>query len=43
MKCWWTMPTPASIAAGGIAEDPLLAVDEDLARVRLVQARTGCS
>ena len=38
MKCWWTMPTPAWIARGGIAEDALLAVDEDLARVRLVQA-----
>ena len=37
MKCWWTMPTPASIAAAGSSNDGLLAVDEDLARVRLVE------
>ena len=37
MKCWWTIPTPASIAALRRAEPDRLALDQDLALVRVVQ------
>ena len=38
MKCWWTMPMPAAIAARGRPEGDLRAVDRDRAGVRLVHA-----
>ena len=37
-KCWCTIPIPASIAWRGSVKCARLAVDEDLARVRLVEA-----
>ena len=37
MKCWCTIPTPASIAALGDAEAHRLPVDRDLALVRVVE------
>ena len=37
MKCWCTMPIPASIAAFGEPSVTRLAVDQDLALVRLVE------
>ena len=38
MKCWWTMPIPAWIASRAEREGDRLAVDADLAGVRLVEA-----
>ena len=35
MKCWCTMPIPSAIASPGRAETRRLAVDQDLALVRL--------
>ena len=37
LKCWWTMPMPAAMAAAGLGRTLLLAIDEDLALVRLQQ------
>ena len=38
VKCWWTMPMPASIASRGDRNDDRPAVDADLALVRPVEA-----
>ncbi len=38
MKCWWTMPMPAAIAAWLSGMRDRLAVDADLAAVGLVEA-----
>ena len=38
MKCWNTIPMPASIASAGDSEAALLAVDDDRALVGTVRA-----
>ena len=41
MKCWWTMPMPASMASAGLLEVDLAAVEQDRALVGAVHPVQG--